>query len=106
VAPSGYLYKCWEETTPDVEGSVGNIFSDGDMEDFQQGNLWNFTSFDPLENPDCAVCDILPRCMGACPLDTNLQTAKKNLECSFWRSNYFRILKLQNISTMGEEVRQ
>lgn len=103
VAPTGYLFKCWEELSLNVEKSIGSIFSD-EWEDFQRDNHWRFASFDPFLQPDCTRCEILPLCMGGCPSAVKTENNHKQYQCSPLRDKLGELLKLRYLYEVREEV--
>lgn len=94
VAPSGLLFKCWNEISGDENSSVGSVLKDKPAGG-QQANLENWLSWDPFEKNDCRNCDILPICMGGCPY--NAKRFNKNVSsghCANWKYHLLDMLKL------------
>jgi uncharacterized protein len=105
VAPNGYRYKCWEELSPNVDLSVGSVFS-FETEPFQEANLWRFSSFDPFDRTECLECDILPICMGGCPVTVNRQTTFSDDRCSPLKQDLGELLVLRYLYEVREEVKK
>ncbi len=103
VAPTGYVFKCWEQASARVDESVCAVFGDG-PEPFQQSNQWRFTAFDPFDTSDCVKCDILPICMGGCPIAIEDRSNMSKYECSPWKKNLGELLVLKYLYEVREEV--
>ncbi|UCE25822.1 MAG: SPASM domain-containing protein [Candidatus Zixiibacteriota bacterium] len=103
VAPTGYVFKCWEQASARVDDSVCNVFGD-DPESFQQSNQWRFTAFDPFDSSECVKCDILPVCMGGCPIAIEDRSNMIKSGCSPWRKNLEELLVLRYLYELREEV--
>jgi uncharacterized protein len=104
VGPNGLLFKCWEELSLGGERSVGTIFSE-DREPYQQANLERYRSWDPFEKVGCVECNILPLCMGGCPLQGLRQNGGDRGWCSPWKHNLVEMLRLRHVCEVGKEVR-
>lgn len=69
VDPEGYLYKCWNEVGV-LDKSIGNI-SNGFFITNYKNSRW--AKCNPLHNPKCVECKILPLCAGGCPQKASSQ---------------------------------
>jgi uncharacterized protein len=96
VAPNGLLFKCWEELSLDGKRSVGSLFSK-EREPHQQANLGRYRSWQPLGKPRCKRCDILPLCMGGCPLQGLRIDDRERGFCSPWKFNLPEMLHLRYV---------
>lgn len=94
VAPNGLLFKCWEELSLDSARSVGSVFTK-DREPHQEANLRRYLSWDPFEKGRCVECDILPLCMGGCPLQATRNAGSERGACIPWRHNLAGMLRLR-----------
>lgn len=65
VAPSGLLFKCWNEISCREEAAVGSV-SAGMTQDMEK-NKEKWSSWHPFDNKECVTCTYLPLCMGGCP---------------------------------------
>ncbi|MCG8410960.1 MAG: radical SAM protein [Bacteroidales bacterium] len=89
IGPEGELYKCWNDVGI-KERQVGFLNDTG----VKISNYKCITRYaianDPLENPDCLDCQILPQCMGGgCPYKRN-QKKYENINidyCSYFKNN-------------------
>jgi uncharacterized protein len=82
VAPDGFLFKCWAEASRGPEWSVGSLFAVKRTPQ-QETNLRLYQDWDPLTDPECSECRILPICMGGCP---HLRLRHSGLaNCANWR---------------------
>lgn len=100
VAPTGYLFKSWEDIAPNVEKSIGSPFA-GEVESFQQANLWPYLSRDPFYTQECRECAALPVCLGTC-LPSDLTTVAGS--CSPWKSFLQDLVTLRYQFSKREEV--
>lgn len=93
ISPTGHLFRCWEELSMDAKKSIGSIYT-AEPEPFQHENLEAYTSWDPFKLTSCKECNILPICMGGCPL-TGLQEKKSGAgTCATWKYNLKEMLEL------------
>ena len=65
VAPSGALFKCWNETSFTKDFSIGNVSED--TTSLMTKNLDKWSKWSPLNQAICIECKYLPICMGGCP---------------------------------------
>lgn len=90
VDPRGRLYKCWNEVgTP--ERSLGPI---DQKIDILHPELYPWLTSSPFKKKQCRRCNILPLCMGGCPMGEqgNGQTSTDN--CTTWKYNLDQMLEL------------
>jgi len=93
IDPEGNLYKCWEHIGKD-EFIVGNLL---DGEKANNDMLTRYlTGADPLSNPMCTECNLLPICDGGCPhqLVQNLYTNSNYDTCSTFKDHIEQFLEL------------
>ncbi len=89
--PNGEIHKC-VETVDKEELSVGKLTKQGIQFNPKEINKW--TSLPSFRNV-CQNCNVLPLCMGGCPL--KLQRKKKNYpstSCTPYKYNLTEMLKL------------
>ncbi|HVP06450.1 MAG TPA: radical SAM protein [Candidatus Acidoferrum sp.] len=84
VSPDGHLFKCWEELSTDAANSVGNLFSAAPSEQ-QKANLDAYLSWDPFTFSECHECNILPICMGGCPVAARKENLRSRGACTPWK---------------------
>ncbi len=94
VSPTGHLFKCWEEISLDPAKSVGDIFS-SELTDGQKANLAKFQTWNPFTLSDCRECDILPICMGGCPIHSIKHDSTTSGVCSPWKFNLGDMLEIR-----------
>lgn len=94
VSPNGLLFRCWEELSTKPDKSVGTIFSD-ELTERQRQNLAAYRHWDPFTMPECVTCDILPLCLGGCPLHGMIKAVTDKGICSPWRFNLADMLQLR-----------
>ncbi len=104
VGPNGLIFKCWEELSLKGEKSVGTIFSK-EREPHQRANLERYRSWDPFGKAGCVECDILPLCMGGCPLQGLGVKEGDRGWCSPWKHHLVEMLRLRHACDGGREVR-
>jgi uncharacterized protein len=95
VAPNGLLFKCWEQLSLDPKNSVGDLFSTEPDKD-QSHNLYRYRSWDPFQLSACRECDILPLCLGGCPVRGMEDEKAEKGTCSSWRYNLKEMLELKS----------
>jgi uncharacterized protein len=66
IAPSGLIFKCWEEIAMGPEQAVGHLSEPATAQ--QQRNAEAWRAYDPLRMTGCLDCPALPVCMGGCPM--------------------------------------
>jgi uncharacterized protein len=103
VSPTGRLFKCWEQLSMELTHSVGDIFSP-ETTDAQKQTIAAFKSWDPFQMTECRVCDILPICLGGCPVHgKEINPGVKGI-CSPWRYNLGEMLELRYLCEAHKEV--
>ncbi|MBK7759969.1 MAG: SPASM domain-containing protein [Deltaproteobacteria bacterium] len=87
VAPSGELMKCWAElgNNPHV---VAHLHDEGSWTRIQPTAL---TERDPFDDDECVKCQVLPLCMGSCPLLRHGHRATGSKRCPSWKHHAARI---------------
>ena len=103
VSPTGLLFRCWEELSLDPARSTGDIFSEH-TDDAQRANLNKYLSWDPFTKSECRECDILPICMGGCPLHGMKNSDTNKGACSPFKHNLRDMLVLRYLYDAGKEV--
>ena len=94
VSPAGDLFRCWEELSTDSSRSIGNLFSTEPTEQ-QTRNSDAYRNWDPFALTECRECDILPVCMGGCPLrGIQLKTTTRGT-CLPWKYNLKEMITLK-----------
>lgn len=66
IAPTGRIFKCWNEVHLPVERAIGHLTGLEKHPDFDQ-NRANWAAYDPLAHRGCLECHALPVCLGGCP---------------------------------------
>lgn len=104
VSPNGLIFRCWEELSTDPQKSIGDIFST-DMSEQQRKNIKAYQDWDPFGMPQCLECDILPLCLGGCPLHGMIESVTDKGICSPWRYNLKEMLELRyRCETRGQTI--
>lgn len=94
VSPTGHLFRCRDSLTLDPEKAIGDIFCTPPSE-AQKRNLEKFRSWDPFQFQECRECDILPICLGGCPLQAQENTNGNKGTCSPWKYNLEKMFRLR-----------
>lgn len=90
IASDGNIYKCWHDVGIE-DLSIGNLLSTVDQIkqlDYIK-NKYVYTTYDPTIDNQCSDCDILPICMGGCPLNR----IEKKDRCSPFKYNLKQTLE-------------
>lgn len=65
VAPSGLLFKCWNQIDGTVEQAIGHVSGAATPNAARERARW--ARYDPAGRSGCSNCSALPVCMGGCP---------------------------------------
>lgn len=103
VAPSGNLFKCWEELSADSADSVGSVHQNEPTSE-QLKKQFSYLAWDPLEKAGCRECTILPLCMGGCPRHALQQNSPSTGACCSWKFNLNEMLMLRYLCDLRKEV--
>jgi len=99
VSPSGYLFRCWEELSMDAKKSTGDLFSLKPTSE-QEANLESYRAWNPFHLSACRECNILPLCMGGCPI-SGMQSKKTDSGiCTTWKYNLKEMLELAYLAAV------
>ncbi len=93
VSPTGFLFKCWEDLSVDARRSIGDLFSLQPTPE-QIQNLEVYRNWDPFKLAGCRECEVLPICMGGCPLSGIEKSQTSTGVCSTWKHNFEELLEL------------
>lgn len=66
IAPTGLIYKCWEEIAMGPDSAVGHLLEKQTIQQMVNAESWG--GYDPTKKSGCSTCTALPVCMGGCPL--------------------------------------
>lgn len=67
IAPSGLLFKCWNEIHLDSARAVGSVLQYGEGGPQWPENREAWEAYEPLAKSECVECSALPVCLGGCP---------------------------------------
>ncbi len=65
IAPSGLIFKCWNQIDRDASQAIGHV--SGTPVPNAVGERARWTRYDPSGRRGCSNCSALPTCMGGCP---------------------------------------
>lgn len=91
VAPSGALFKCWNEIAFSEKFSVGSV--PGKTTKEIQENLEKWNNWSPFDNKRCVKCKYLPLCMGGCPYTA---MTFHRLDCSRYKKYLEEIIAMRH----------
>ncbi len=94
IAPNGLLFRCWEELSHDPAYSIGSIFSD-QADDQQKDNISRYRTWDPFKKAECRACQVLPICLGGCPLLGMREGHPERGACAPWKFNLREMLHVR-----------
>ncbi len=102
VSPTGHLFRCWEELSLDSSKSVGSVFA-SPLEQHQRENLNAYAAWDPFKMAECRDCDILPICMGGCPVQGMKNANASRGTCLSWKYNLSEMIGLKYLCETAEQ---
>jgi uncharacterized protein len=100
VAPSGLLFKCWNQISEDENQAVGNLL-DQEQKSLYRNNMEKWLAWDPFVNQECRDCKILPLCMGGCPHNALYRKKSKEPRCESWK---YHLIEMLNLTYLGHKV--
>jgi uncharacterized protein len=103
VAPNGLLFRCWEELSSDQTLSIGDIFTE-EIDGDQQKNRDRYRAWDPFTMNGCKACEVLPICMGGCPIMGMRQADPTKGFCMPWKYNLKDMLYVRYLCDAKKEV--
>ena len=65
IAPSGLIFKCWNEISNDQTSACGDLA--GERSEIMDRNREKWLQWDPFSDGECVRCLCAPLCMGGCP---------------------------------------
>ena len=83
IAPSGLVFKCWNEIHMGPEQSVGNLMAAPHPR--AEENLRSWLQHDAFRHDACRSCKALPNCMGGCPWMARMEGADRG-NCGQFKS--------------------
>jgi uncharacterized protein len=103
VSPNGLLFRCWEELSQDPALSIGSIFTE-QIDADQQKNRDRYAAWDPFTKSGCKACEVLPICMGGCPILGMRQADPNKGFCMPWKYNLKDMLYVRYLCDAKKEV--
>ena len=85
IRPDGSIGKCF-----DCNQSVGDVWRGIAHDSTTQSNLSQWLDFNPLDDPECKNCPVLPICLGGCPFFRIFRQKKLCLKWKFDLSSSLR----------------
>lgn len=93
IEPDGTMQKCWG-LVGEKESAIGNILDLNASDACYIQNLAKWYSWTKFENEECRECNVLPVCMGGCPLHTLDGKLNEDYKCSTYKYNLEKILSM------------
>jgi uncharacterized protein len=91
IAPSGLIFKCWNEIHMGPEHSVGNLMESPHPK--VEENLLSWQQHNVLKHEACQSCKALPNCMGGCPWMARLEGADRG-NCGQFKSRPIEMIQI------------
>lgn len=104
IAPNGLVFRCWEELSLYPDRSVGSVLSD-EVTPAQRENMDRYVNWDPFTLTACRECEVMPICMGGCPLHGINSHNGEHGACSPYRFNLYEMLALRHAWSVRREVK-
>lgn len=95
IAPSGAIFKCWNEVTLDPDRAAGHLM-DGEHP-FHRTNEAHWLSWTPMDKSDCRACSVLPLCHGGCPFEALKLSGLPRGACEHYKFNLEPILEIRHL---------
>ncbi len=83
VAPSGLIFKCWNQIDGSEEQAIGHV--SGTPVPNAEPQLARWARYDPSTRAGCSNCGALPVCMGGCPWEYERLARVHHGECDGFR---------------------
>lgn len=93
IEPDGMLQKCWG-LVGNKETVVGNLLDERADRKKYLRNQVKWLSWSTFEKKECKECNILPLCMGGCPLHSMDETLDDSFKCHTYKYNLEKILMI------------
>lgn len=75
IAPSGHMFKCWNEIAADAEQAIGSLLEQDP--EISPANPYRWEAWNVFQYPACRECRLLPVCMGGCPYLSRMQKQER-----------------------------
>jgi len=95
IAPSGLIFKCWNQVDRSEEEAIGHV--SGRSVPNAAAELARWTRYDPSHRRGCSNCGALPACMGGCPWEYERLGRVDNGECGSYRFFPREVVKLAHV---------
>jgi uncharacterized protein len=94
VAPSGAIFKCWEEVTSRPQGAVNHLLDGKQL--FHRVNESRWLSWDVFGKQECPSCEVLPSCHGGCPISAMSRPESPRGACQEFKFNLQPLLEIRH----------
>lgn len=95
--PRGHVYRCWHDLD-DPDRAIDHVLEGGGSPSWRL--YW--LTYDPLSDPTCAECSLLPLCLGGCPERRRLGIAQP-MCCSPLKTHLHEFVKRHAERLMAEQ---
>jgi uncharacterized protein len=97
VAPSGLIFKCWNQIDRSENEAIGHV--SGRAMPNAAAEVARWARYDPGARQGCSNCGALPACMGGCPWEFERLGRVDRGECGSFRFYPKEIVKLAHVRT-------
>jgi uncharacterized protein len=101
IAPSGSVFRCWEEVTSNPGAAVGHLL-DGEQP-FHKRNESRWLAWNVFEKQECPTCDVLPSCHGGCPISAMSRPESPRGACEEFKFNLEPLLEIRHLYKPAQE---
>jgi uncharacterized protein len=95
IAPSGLVFKCWNQIDRGAEEAIGHI-SDLPVPN-AEAEVARWQRYDPSTRQGCSNCNALPTCMGGCPWEYERLARVHRGECDTFRFFPKEVVQLAHV---------
>ena len=95
VAPSGLIFKCWNQIDRGPEEAIGHVSETPVPNAAAETARWQ--RYDPSKRQGCSNCKALPTCMGGCPWEYERLQRVHRGECDTFRFFPKEVVQLAHV---------
>jgi uncharacterized protein len=104
VAPSGLIFKCWNQIDRSEDEAIGHV--SGRQVPNAGREIARWTRYDPARRRGCSDCHALPACMGGCPWEYERLGRVDRGECGSFRFFPKEVVKLAHARVRTSGARE
>lgn len=95
IAPSGSIFRCWEEVTSNPTGATGHLLNG--EQPFHKRNESRWLAWNVFDKQECPSCEVLPACHGGCPLHSMNHPESPRGACEEFKFNLEPLLQIRHL---------